>query len=732
MRKIKSLIPLIALLIFIAAAEHPAAQADKSEQAQALMNDGQYEQAESLYKQVLEGNPGSEKALDAQKKLVLIYIATNRQTQAEAACQQLITDFSEHEGVVEAIWKIARGFNTARNKEKAIELHQYNVANFSDNKYAMWSQVEIVQSHIKDGNDIAADAAYEKLLTEFSSQPTLPKEIYHIAKQYSQAGKEDKAIKLYKLNADKDTSDTYAMWSQVEVIKSYIRNGNDAVDATTDELINKFSNQPTLPQQIHQIARQFSQNTQEDKATKLDKYLIEKFPSSMYASLSQVHCYIKDRNFDAADAAVDKILNDFTEEPTLPKEIYQLTGVYNKAKRYDKSARLYQYFLDKWPKAKQALEARKGLANCYINLKDEQKAHESIDKLLTDFTDHDGIAKAAYDLGQCYRQLKKHNKAVKLYQYAAENFSKDDKYTMWSQVEMVKYHIRDGNEPAAEAAYNKLISDFSNQPALATSVSQIGDTYCTAGNYNKADELNQYVFEHWPEDKQLLWAKAGKASLDIAQGNDDKANKAIDNLIAEYKDDPDLPKAIFLIGEQSWVQALTERRKSNPKPDPNNRKPPDIRPVLNEKAKDYFTKAQGIWEKIINELPSSSTTAQSYHMVAECHRILNQNQQAIECYQAVVNNWPDYQAAFHCQYMTGRIYKDLKRADAIPESDANLLIKDAYERLVAKYPDCPPAGAALRWLDDYKEMIRQRELSKSSASQLFKEYKGTENQGGRK
>lgn len=471
---------------------------------------------------------------------------------------------------------------------------------------------------------------------------------------------------------------------------------------------------------------------QEDKAAKLDKYIIEKFPSGMYVSLSQVYCNIRDRNFDTADTAFDKILNEFADEPSLAKEIFRLTGAYNKVKRYDKSARLYQYYLDTWPKAKQAMEARKSLANCYIKLKDEQKAQESIDKLLTDFANHDGIAEATYGLGQLYRRFNKYDKAKKLYKYAAENFSKDDKFTMWSQVEVVKYHVRDGNEPAAEAAYKKLISNFSNQSALAASISQIGDTYCTAGNYDKANELYQYVFKHWPQNEQLLWAKAGLAGQDIAQGNDDKAYKAIDSLIAEYKDDPNLPKAIFLIGEQSWSQALVERRKSKQITDPNNRITSNGIPELNDKAKDYLTKAHTVWERIIKELPSTTITAQAYHMSAECYRLLGQNQQAINYYQEVVNSWPDYESAFHCQYMIGRIYKNLKRADIIPESDANLLIKDAYEQLAANYPDCPPAGAALRWLDNYKEMIRQKELSKSSASQLFKEYKNTVNQGGRK
>lgn len=44
------------------------------EQAEKLANDGNYEQAEAVYKQVIEGNPGTEYAFRAQKDLAILYI----------------------------------------------------------------------------------------------------------------------------------------------------------------------------------------------------------------------------------------------------------------------------------------------------------------------------------------------------------------------------------------------------------------------------------------------------------------------------------------------------------------------------------------------------------------------------------------------------------------------------------------------------------------------------------
>src|SRR4030042_1395364 len=177
MSTIKSLTLLIALLICLWAMDSPAAQKDPLEQAQALMNKGQYDQAKIIYQQILSESPGSDKALEAQKQMVIIHIATNNQAEADAAFEQLIAGFSRHKDIAKSVWQIARQYNSKGNAEKAIGLHQYNVNNYPTDKNAVWSQVEIVQSYIRNGNN-AADAATDELINKFSDQPLLPKEIY--------------------------------------------------------------------------------------------------------------------------------------------------------------------------------------------------------------------------------------------------------------------------------------------------------------------------------------------------------------------------------------------------------------------------------------------------------------------------------------------------------------------------------------------------------------------------
>jgi len=125
---------------------------------------------------------------EAQRDLTIRSIDADDEFAAQAAVDKLLSDFSKHQGISQVIHDVAQHYERAKgNLEKALELHRYNVEHFSSDMYAMWSQVELVYSHIRDGNDVAANAAFEKLMAAFSEQPTLPKEIYQVGDEQAKA-----------------------------------------------------------------------------------------------------------------------------------------------------------------------------------------------------------------------------------------------------------------------------------------------------------------------------------------------------------------------------------------------------------------------------------------------------------------------------------------------------------------------------------------------------------------
>jgi tetratricopeptide (TPR) repeat protein len=680
MCKRTSFVAVLALLALVVAG--PGCAPDAFERAQRYKRAGEYTQAEQVYHRIAADQPGTDDALNAQKQLTLLYIAWGKEPEAQKAFEDLIAAFSTHKDIAAAIWCIAREFETAGNSKKALELHQYNVERFPKQKHAMWSQVEIIYYHIGTGDSTAADADVDKLLKVFSTQPTLSKEIYQVAKRYKKAGKIEKALPLYQYNVEHFPKDQYAMWSQVEIIKSHLHSGhNQSADAACDTLLSVFSSQPMLPKEVYQLSREHSELKRYDRALSLDKYNAEHFPNDMYGMLSKVYYHLRNAEYKAADTLVNRLLTEFSNQPALAKEIYQLTGPFVKAGKFDACVHLYKYFLEKEPKDEQALFAQKGLAICYIELGDEAAAEKAIKKLLTGFVGHKRIAEAVYELGMyCYR-ARKFDRALELRQYNVERFPKE-KYAMWSQAEIIKSYIRDGHQQAADTAYEKLLSLFASQPTLATEICRVADTYLAAGNLEKAEKLYTYVLNKWPDNKQILWAKAGMIKLDIARGDEGSAQSKIDNLMEDFKNHTDLSLALWRAAEGYYDRALADQKEGS-----------------QAKAKEHFTKVINLGETIRRQLPASSATVEAYFYSAECHYQLGEDQKALAYFQKLVDKWPDYEYAWLAQARVAKIYKRFAAAGVMPDSEVEAAMNVVYERLLANYPDCPAAQTARRWLE---------------------------------
>ena len=238
----------------------------------------------------------------------------------------------------------------------------------------------------------------------------------------------------------------------------------------------------------------------------------------------------------------------------------------------------------------------------------------------------------------------------------------------------------------------KLLSEFSGNRYKPRAIHDTAWEYRKLGNYGRADELDKYVIDHWPADVQVMWAKMDMAKTDILLGNDAAVEKTIDLLIADFNECPELPTAIFMLGEQYYNKAFAKENQGR-----------------DAEAKEHFRKAITIWDRIIKELPESRITSEAYFVSAECYRRLGEHETAIEYYNIVLEDWPDCQYAWCAQFDIGRAYEYLKRSGVIPKSEADSLIKAAYEQVLEVRPNSPAVGAARNWLKYHGDPNQEQE-----------------------
>jgi len=522
------------------------------EQAQTLLNEGQYEQVEGAYKQILTDEPGTDYAFQAQKGLAIVYVRWDKPAEAEAACQQLLANFSGHKDIAQAVHDIAYQYRCANKQDKANQIDQYVVETWQGSDYAVLAQMDIAKSYVNLGEIEAAEVAFNKLLTNFSANALIARAVHDVAQQYRGTRKYEKANQLYQYVVDNWPKSEHALWAQADLIKSYLAEGDDS----------------------------------------------------------------------AAEAATETLLINFNDNPL--------------------------------------------------------------------------IARAIWDTGQHYRDLKKYENANQLYKHVVENWPKAE-HAIWAQADLIKSYLALGDDSNAETAVSKLIADFSWSEHIARAIHDTAWEYRKLANYGRANELDQYVIDRWPEDVQAMWAKMDMAKTDIALGNYATADKTVDILIADFSDQPDLPTAIFMLGEQYYNKAFTyENQGQSPE------------------AKSHFQKAIVVWERIATEVsePRSTIAAQAYYFSAYCWTRLGQYENAIQYYQTVVDTWPDYEYAWHAQFRIGNCYRMLAQSGAMAESEANKKMAQAYWSGLEKYPDSPCAKHTLLILQqlDFKK-TRRNELA---------------------
>ena len=538
MRKKSAFISLTILLFFVIAgrcfADDVSAQL---QQAEAYKNDGQYEKAEAIYKQIV-----TDYAFQAQKNLAILYVAWDKLPLAQAALQELLTKFSGHKGIPQAINELASSYGMKLKRyDKSRQLHQYVLDHYPGNEQTMWAQQGLAFADIHTGNYAAAEAGIEKLLANFPKHKGLPKAIEWLGKDYLQVGKYREARELYQHVVDNWPEKPRAIWSQRGIVLASIALGDDT----------------------------------------------------------------------EAETATEKLLSRFSQDKHLPKEVSIIAETYRGLKEYEEARELHQYVLDNHPGFEEAIFSQRGVIISSIELGDDSRAEAGIDELLSQFSSNEHIAKMAYQLG---RELNNKNdlKAQELYEYVIDKHSGSE-FAVLARVSIGNIKLRLGDDKAARVIFDKVLADFAAHPIL--------------------------------------------------------------------------PKAVHFMAGGYWDRALSEPRQ-------NRRK--------TERAKEYFRKALVEWERIITQFPEVPfTTAQAHHFAAECYRRFGQHEKAIEYYQKIIDNWPEYKPTGQMQFMIGYIYRHLKRMGAISESEADPKIKAAFEQVVQNYPDCKAAGAAHSWLNLY-------------------------------
>jgi len=548
-------------------------------------------------------------------------------------------------------------------------------------------------SLIRDSNYAEADVQMQELISNFSTEKNLAEAIHEIAQQYQESEKFVEAIELSRYALENWPQTPSNIWLQMRLAVCNIALGNDSLAQNAiNTLTTEYSQHPQLPLTLYILAEQYRLSLKPEKAKDLYEQIITNHPDSPFADKAELGFLQADvisnfmsQNNDLAEEALNNLFDNFAGHPDISDTLFWVAERLYWSNKYEEAKIIYQQIIQDYPDSPIINESKSGFSKAeimslIISQKDEQ-AKEAFDKLIADFSERPDISETVYRVAKKYEEIKKPYKAFQFHQYNVENFP-EDIHAMWSQVEVVYFHIRDFNEPAADAACNKLLTAFSNQPTLLKEVYNVADLYNRIGRYDKSSQLYQHIIDNRSNSENSIWAKTSMAKLNILFENETEAEKSLANLISDFNDHPDLSQLVFKIGEDYYEEAFYFENEGQ-----------------TQKAKEYFTKAIAIWEKVTTELPETDTTPYAHYLSGRCYQRFGQAKQAIEHYNAVVSKWPDFEFACDAQYLIACCTEKLIRSGDISLAEGAEKIRQACQNVLDNYPNslsAKPAGGMLK------------------------------------
>jgi len=465
------------------------------EQAEKCEETGKYEEAEAIYKAIVQDYPNSDDALTAQEKLVVLYIVSDKEVQAETAYQQLLIDFCERDGIAKAVDDVADAYRESEKYEKALELYKQVINNRPEAEHAIRWQAAIAKLYIKIGDDPNAQAAIDKLIADFSGHKDVADELDSVGDEYREVKKYDKAFQVYNHVVDTWPESEQACGSLASIAKLHIEVGDDAnCQAAIDRLIADFSDNNDLVIAVEDIGEEYFDSGKYEKALALYKLAVDSWPErehTIWAQVGIAKSYIGMADDPNAEAAVDKMIADFSDNNDLAIAVERVGEEYFESGKYEKAKELYKYVVDTWSEAEHTIDSQTSLAKLYIGLGDDPNAEAAIDKLLADFSADSDLPDALDDIEELCEETGRYERAKEICRQIIKidaNSPRGIKAALDISKLDIMSLIEAGDDASAAVGIDKLIVDFDGHPDLPEAVVRAGSGYYRRARLNEKGE----------------------------------------------------------------------------------------------------------------------------------------------------------------------------------------------------------------------------------------------------
>jgi len=248
-----------------------------------------YEDANSIYQQIIQQYPGSsstEKAQIAGPRIaVLSCIELKDEIAAAAAMGSLIADFNDHPELAGSLYDIARRYERAKKQ-------QYAESSAAD-RAALAVERTDIYSLIESEEPNAVQAAIDGLIADYPAHSDMSEALFDIAGRYEKAKNYEQAKSIYRQVIQRYPDSSHAARAKVIVPKmdifSLIESGEySEAGVAVDKLVADFSGHSYLPAALKAIARRYEKAEQYEETENVNQQIAQQYSASSYGGEAEI------------------------------------------------------------------------------------------------------------------------------------------------------------------------------------------------------------------------------------------------------------------------------------------------------------------------------------------------------------------------------------------------------------------------------------------------------------
>jgi tetratricopeptide (TPR) repeat protein len=463
-----------------------------------------------------------------------------------------------------------------------------------------------------------------------------------------------------------------------EQIRSFVTYNSDPNERRKIvDYVRIHCDEPNLPLAIYEVSNDFWFTENYKISSELYQCIIDYCRQSLQyipARIWRIGCEFHLENKKEAYDLLDTFIADYNNNPQLSQWLYDIGNSCWSRAKYADSKTIYEKIVVNCPNSSQYYFARVWIIGADYWLNDYNEAHKGIENLKKDFPDKLLLQKTFRELGDSLYHKYDYQEAKTLYGYALSYGKISEEYEN-AKFKSTSCDQKLGNVPIenVENAAKTLISEYPDDSNIAKSVSMVANIFKEDNNYEKAGQFYQIIVNDSNNAEPAIQLTSLNICKLIDSGDLNTAEAMLNNFVADFNNTSLLAEEIHQIGAKYYGRAYNFEKEGR-----------------NDKAKEYYKKAIATWEKIVTQLPASTsyTPRACYAIAFSCFDDTSEYEKAIEYCQKVISNWPTYEDAGQVQFLLGNYYERLAKAGLISESQAAPIIEQAYEMLIEKYPNC--------------------------------------------